>query len=142
MKLTTKGRYAVMALTDLTLYYKNGPVSLRDISLRQNISLLYLEQIFLKLRKYKIVESIRGTKGGYRLSRKASDIRLSEILSAVDENVKTVRCIKHLKKGCNGKSIKCNTHKLWDELDGHINSFFEKKLLSDLAHKNDLEKRL
>ncbi len=142
MKLTSKGRYAVMALTDLTLYYKNGPVSLRDISLRQNISLLYLEQIFLKLRKYKIVESIRGTKGGYRLSRKASDIRLSEILSAVDENVKTVRCIKHLKKGCNGKSIKCNTHKLWDELDGHINSFFEKKLLSDLAHKNDLEKRL
>tara|TARA_Y100000817_G_scaffold98701_1_gene77043 strand:+ start:297 stop:725 length:429 start_codon:yes stop_codon:yes gene_type:complete len=142
MKLTSKGRYAVMALTDLTLYYKNGPVSLRDISLRQNISLFYLEQIFLKLRKYKIVESIRGTKGGYRLSRKASDIRLSEILSAVDENVKTVRCIKHLKKGCNGKSIKCNTHKLWDELDGHINSFFEKKLLSDLAHKNDLEKRL
>ena len=129
MKLTSKGRYAVMALTDLALYYKNGPVSLRDISLRQNISLLYLEQIFLKLRKYKIVESIRGTKGGYRLSRKASDIRLSEILSAVDENVKTVRCIKHLKKGCNGKSIKCNTHKLWDELDGHINSFFEKKLL-------------
>ena len=142
MKLTSKGRYAVMALTDLTLYYKNGPVSLRDISLRQNISLLYLEQIFLKLRKYKIVESIRGKKGGYRLSRKASDIRLSEILSAVDENVKTVRCIKHLKKGCNGKSIKCNTHKLWDELDGHINSFFEKKLLSDLAHTNDLEKRL
>ena len=131
-----------MALTDLALYYKNGPVSLRDISLRQNISLLYLEQIFLKLRKYKIVESIRGTKGGYRLSRKASDIRLSEILSAVNENVKTVRCIKHLKKGCNGKSIKCNTHKLWDELDGHINSFFEKKLLSDLAHKNDLERRL
>ena len=142
MKLTSKGRYAVMAHTDLALYYKNGPVSLRDISLRQNISLLYLEQIFLKLRKYKIVESIRGTKGGYRLSRKASDIRLSEILSAVDENVKTVRCIKHLKKGCNRKSIKCNTHKLWDELDGHINSFFEKKLLSDLAHKNDLEKRL
>ena len=142
MKLTTKGRYAVMALTDLALYYKSGPVSLRDISLRQNISLLYLEQIFLKLRKYKIVESIRGTKGGYKLSRKASDIRLSEILSAVNENIKTVRCIKHLKKGCNGKSIKCNTHKLWDELDGHINSFFEKKLLSDLAHKNDLEKRL
>ena len=142
MKLSSKGRYAVMALADLAKFDKNGPVSLRDISLRQNISLNYLEQIFLKLRKYKIVESIRGTKGGYRLSRKASDIRLSEILSAVDENVKTVRCIKHLKKGCNGKSIKCNTHKLWDELDGHINSFFEKKLLSDLAHKNDLEKRL
>ncbi len=142
MKLTSKGRYAVMALIDLALYYKKGPVSLRDISLRQNISLLYLEQIFLKLKKFKIVESIRGTKGGYKLYRQASEVKLSEILFAVDENVKTVRCIKHLKKGCNGKSIKCNTHKLWDELDSHINSFFEKKLLSDLAHKNDLEKRL
>ena len=141
MKLTSKGRYAVMALTDLALYYKNGPVSLRDISIRQNISILYLEQIFFKLKKYKIVASIRGTKGGYKLSRNANEIKLSEILSAVDENVKTIKCIKHLKKGCNGKSIKCNTHKLWDELDGYINSFFESKLLSDLAHKNDLEKR-
>ena len=141
MKLTSKGRYAVMALTDLALYYKNGPVSLRDISIRQNISILYLEQIFFKLKKYKIVASIRGTKGGYKLSRNANEIKLSEILSAVDENVKTIKCIKHLKKGCNGKSVKCNTHKLWDELDGYINSFFESKLLSDLAHKNDLEKR-
>ena len=142
MKLTTKGRYAVMALTDLALYNNKGPVSLRDISLRQNISLLYLEQIFLRLKKYKIVKSIRGTKGGYKLEREATEIKLSEIFLAVDENIKTVRCIKHLKKGCNGKSIKCNTHKLWDELDGHINSFFEKKLLSDLAHKNNIEKRL
>ena len=142
MKLSTKGRYAVMALTDLALYNNKGPVSLRDISLRQNISLLYLEQIFLRLKKYKIVKGIRGTKGGYKLEKEATEIKLSEILLAVDENIKTVRCIKHLKKGCNGKSIKCNTHKLWDELDGHINSFFEKKLLSDLAHKNNIEKRL
>ena len=142
MKISTKGRYAVMALTDLALYNNNGPVSLRDISLRQNISLLYLEQIFLRLKKYKIVKGIRGTKGGYNLEREATEIKLSEILLAVDENIKTVRCIKHLKKGCNGKSIKCNTHKLWDELDGHISSFFEKKLLSDLAHKNNIEKRL
>ena len=139
MKLTTKGRYAVMALTDLALYNNNGPVSLRDISLRQNISLLYLEQIFSRLKKYKIVKSIRGTKGGYKLERKATEIKLSEILSAVDENIKTVRCIKHLKKGCNGKSIKCNTHKLWDELDGYINSFFEKKLLSDLSKRKNFE---
>ena len=142
MKLTSKGRYAVMALTDLALYYKKGPVSLRDISSRQNISLLYLEQIFLNLKKHNIVGSIRGKKGGYKLNRQASDIKVSEILSAVNENVKTVKCIKHLKKGCNGKSVKCNTHKLWDELDGYINSFFERKLLSDLAHKNDLEKIL
>tara|TARA_B100000424_G_scaffold53514_1_gene38328 strand:+ start:2147 stop:2575 length:429 start_codon:yes stop_codon:yes gene_type:complete len=142
MKLTSKGRYAVMALTDLAIFYKNGPVSLRDISSRQNISILYLEQIFLKLKKNNLVQSIRGTKGGYKLSRNATEIKLSEIFSAVNENVKTVRCIKHLKKGCNGKSIKCNTHNLWDELDCYINSFFEKKLLSDLANKNDLEKRL
>tara|TARA_B100002051_G_scaffold210824_1_gene202438 strand:- start:221 stop:649 length:429 start_codon:yes stop_codon:yes gene_type:complete len=142
MKLTSKGRYAVMALTDLAIFYKNGPVSLRDISSRQNISILYLEQIFLKLKKNNLVQSIRGTKGGYKLSRNATEIKLSEIFSAVNENVKTVRCIKHLKKGCNGKSIKCNTHNLWDELDCYINSFFEKKLLSDLANKNNLEKRL
>ena len=79
MKLSTKGRYAVMALTDLALYNNNGPVSLRDISLRQNISLLYLEQIFLRLKKYKIVKAIRGTKGGYKLEREATEIKLSLI---------------------------------------------------------------
>ena len=142
MKLTTKGRYAVMALTDLAIYYKKAPVSLRDISLRQNISLLYLEQIFLKLKKNNIVKSIRGKNGGYILIKNANEIKLSDIFFAVDENVKTVRCNKDLKRGCNGKTVKCNTHKLWDELDGHINSFFEKKFLSDLAHKNDLERRL
>ena len=142
MKLTTKGRYAVMALTDLAIYDLNGPVSLREISLRQNISLLYLEQIFLKLKKSNIVKSVRGTKGGYKLSRVSSNIRLSEIFDAVEEKVKTVRCNKNLKRGCNGKSIKCNTHKLWDELDGHINAFFEKKLLSDLTNKYSFEKRV
>ena len=99
MKLTTKGRYAVMALTDLAIYDLNGPVSLREISLRQNISLLYLEQIFLKLKKNNIVKSVRGTKGGYKLSRVSSTIRLSEIFDAVEEKVKTVRCNKNLKRG-------------------------------------------
>ena len=142
MKLTTKGRYAVMALVDLARFNNINPVSLRDISLRQGISLDYLEQIFSKLRKKEIVQSIRGTNGGYVLNKKAKEIRLTNIFEAVDEKVKTVQCKKESKKGCNGKSIKCNTHKLWDELDGYINLFFEKKLLSDLAHKNDLEKRL
>ena len=142
MKLSTKGRYAVMALTDLAIYDLKGPVSLRDISIRQNISLLYLEQIFLKLKNKDIVRSIRGKKGGYRLSKDASRIKVSEILHAVEEKIKTVRCIKHLKKGCNGKSIKCNTHRLWDELDNHINSFLEKKYLSELAYRNNIERRL
>ena len=135
MKLNTKGRYAVMALADLSKFDPKGPVSLRDISLRQGISLLYLEQIFIKLKKNKIVNSVRGINGGYKLSKDASKIKLSEIFHAVDEKIKTVKCNKHAKKGCNGKSAKCITHNLWDELELHINTFFEKKYLSDLTNK-------
>ena len=141
MKLTSKGRYAVMALADLANFDPKGPVSLRDISLRQGISLLYLEQIFLKLKKNKIVISIRGSNGGYKLSKEASKIKISEIFNAVDEKVKTVKCNKHSKKGCNGKSSKCITHNLWDELELYINNFFEKKYLSDLT-KHKFENRL
>ncbi len=133
MKLSNKGRYAVMALADLAKFNTNTPISLRDISLRQGISLLYLEQIFLKLKKNKIVVSARGIKGGYNLNKKASEIKISEILNAVDEKVKTVGCTKELKKGCNGKSSKCITHNLWDELELHINEFFNNKNLDDLV---------
>jgi len=122
-----------MALADLAKFNTNTPISLRDISLRQGISLLYLEQIFLKLKKNKIVVSARGIKGGYNLNKKASEIKISEILNAVDEKVKTVGCTKELKKGCNGKSSKCITHNLWDELELHINEFFNNKNLDDLA---------
>ena len=132
MKLTTKGRYAVMALADLAKFDPKGPVSLRDISLRQGISLLYLEQIFLKLKKNKIVVSARGMNGGYNLNKDASEIKISEVLNAVDEKVKTIGCTKESKKGCNGKSAKCITHNLWDELELHINDFFNKKNLGDL----------
>ncbi len=133
MKLSNKGRYAVMALADLAKFNTDTPISLRDISLRQGISLLYLEQIFLKLKKNKIVISVRGIKGGYNLNKKASEIKISEILNAVDEKVKTVGCTKELKKGCNGKSSKCITHNLWDELELHINEFFNNKNLDDLV---------
>ena len=135
MKLTTKGRYAVMALADLAKFDPISPVSLRDISLRQGISILYLEQIFLKLKKQNIVTSVRGINGGYKLVKDASGIKLSEIFSAVDEKIKTVNCNKHSKKSCNGKSTKCITHNLWDELELYINNFFEKKYLSDLVNK-------
>ncbi len=128
MKLTSKGRYAVMALADLASFDKGDPVSLRDISLRQNISLIYLEQIFLKLKKHNIVNSIRGINGGYILTKEPSKIKLAEIFNAVDEKVKTVKCKKESKKGCNGKSVKCITHDLWDELEIYINTFFEKKI--------------
>ena len=136
MKLTSKGRYAVMALADLASFDKGDPVSLRDISLRQNISLIYLEQIFLKLKKHNIVNSIRGINGGYILTKEPSKIKLAEIFNAVDEKVKTVKCKKESKKGCNGKSVKCITHDLWDELEIYINTFFEKKKLSDLMNQH------
>mgnify|MGYP001329342372 CR=1 FL=1 len=133
MKLTSKGRYAVMALVDLARFDNINPVSLRDISLRQGISLLYLEQIFSMLKKNQIVESVRGSNGGYKLTKNPEHIKISNIFSAVQENVKTVRCKKESKKGCNGKSAKCITHNLWDELEVHINDFFSKKNLSDLV---------
>ena len=132
MKLTSKGRYAVMALVDLARFDNINPVSLRDISLRQNISLDYLEQIFLKLKKNNIVKSIRGTYGGYVLNKNPNDIKLTNIFHAVDEKVKTVQCKKDSKRGCNGKATKCITHDLWDELETHINTFFENKSLDDL----------
>ena len=134
MKLTSKGRYAVMALVDLARFDNINPVSLRDISLRQGISLDYLEQIFSKLKKNDIVKSIRGTQGGYILNKNPNEIKLNNIFYAVDEKVKTVQCKKESKRGCNGKATKCITHDLWDELENHINSFFENKSLEDLIN--------
>ena len=133
MRLNTKSRYAVMALADMASFKENKPISLRDISLRQSISILYLEQIFLKLKRNNIVKSIRGIKGGYILVKNPKQIKLSEIFLALDENVKTIGCEKNSKKGCNGRSAKCITHYLWDELDMHINTFFENKNLEDLV---------
>ena len=133
MKLTSKGRYAVMALVDIAKFDNINPVSLRDISLRQGISIDYLEQIFSKLKKYEIVKNIRGIQGGYILNRKPSEIKLNNIFDAVDEKVKTVQCKKESKKSCNGKSTKCVTHDLWNELETHINTFFEQKSLEDLV---------
>jgi Rrf2 family iron-sulfur cluster assembly transcriptional regulator len=137
MKLSSKGRYAVMALADLARFNQDKPISLRDISLRQGISLVYLEQLFLKLKNNNVVKSIRGQKGGYILSRKASDIKISEIFFAVEENVKTIGCEKHSKKGCNGRSAKCISHNLWDELEDYINNFFQQKNLGDLINKTE-----
>tara|TARA_B100001175_G_C19292368_1_gene534148 strand:- start:100 stop:525 length:426 start_codon:yes stop_codon:yes gene_type:complete len=137
MKLTTKGRYAVMALADLAKFDNGIPVSLRDISLRQGISLLYLEQIFSKLKKNNIVKSVRGVNGGYVLTSDPSQIKLSNIFSAVQEELKTVQCKKESKKGCNGKSTKCITHNLWDELELHIQYFFNNKNLGDLIRNNN-----
>ena len=136
MKLTTKGRYAVMAMADLAIFKDRGPVSLTEISLRQNISLAYLEQIFIKLKDNNLVKSTRGAKGGYILEKSANEIKISNIISAVNEEVKTLNCKKESKKGCNSKTTKCITHNLWDQLDQHINNFFEKVKLQDLVKRN------
>ena len=135
MKLSSKSRYAVMALTDLAKFNTKDPVTLRDISLRQGISLVYLEQLFLKLKKNKIVKSIRGKKGGYVLYKNASQVTISDILIAVDEKIKTIGCIRHSKQGCNGRSSKCITHDFWEELEDHIYDFFKKKKLEDLINQ-------
>ena len=135
MKLTSKGRYAVMAMADLAKNNAADPTSLTEISLRQGISIAYLEQLFLRLRKNNLVRSARGPSGGYILSRPPNEIKLLSIISAVDEKIKTVKCRKESKKGCNGKSIKCITHNLWDDLETHINKFFEDNTLNDILFK-------
>ena len=137
MKLTSKGRYAVMAMADLAKINANQPTSLTEISVRQGISISFLEQIFLKLKKKNLVESSRGPAGGYMLSKAPEDIKLSCIIKAVDEKVKTIACKKESKKGCNGKSIKCITHNLFDDLEKHINSFFERNTLKDIIYKEN-----
>jgi len=135
MKLTSKGRYAVMAMADLAKNNVKKPTNLTAISLRQGISIGYLEQLFLKLRKNNLVKSARGPSGGYVLSKPPGDIKLLSIIRAVDEKIKTVKCRKESKKGCNGKSIKCITHNLWDDLEAHINKFFEDNTLNDILFK-------
>ena len=134
MKLSSKGRYAVMAMADLAKNRDPRPVSLNEISLRQGISILYLEQLFLKLKQNSLVSSTRGPYGGYVLSKSPDQIKLSNIISAVDEEVKMLKCNKNSKKGCNGKSVKCITHSLWDELGEHINLFFKQKSLEDVLN--------
>jgi len=140
MKLTSKGRYAVQALADIAKNTKDQPTNLTEISLRQGISISFLEQIFLKLKKNNLVISSRGPSGGYFLSRSPDEIYLSNIIDAVDEKVKTVACKRESKKGCNGKLSKCITHNLWDDLENHINNFFKKNTLKDVVHKVDKNK--
>ncbi len=135
MKLTSKGRYAVMAMADLAKNNAKKPINLTEISLRQGISLSFLEQLFLKLKKNNLVLRSRGPSGGYILSRDPDKIKLSSIISAVDEKIKTVKCKKESKKGCNGKSVKCITHDLWEDLETHIHNFFEKNTLRDIVYK-------
>ncbi|WP_417567745.1 Fe-S cluster assembly transcriptional regulator IscR [Marinobacter sp.] len=135
MKLTTKGRYAVTAMLDLALHGDQGPVSLADISARQEISLSYLEQLFSRLRRQKLVTSIRGPGGGYRLSRPAADVYIAEVVDAVSESLDTTRCGN---KGDCQNGEKCLTHHLWSDLSDQIHQFLSEISLGDLMTKHEI----
>jgi Rrf2 family iron-sulfur cluster assembly transcriptional regulator len=132
MKLTTKGRYAVTAMLDLALHGSQGPVSLADISARQEISLSYLEQLFSRLRRQHLVVSVRGPGGGYRLSRPADDVFVAEVVDAVSESLDTTRCGN---KGDCQNGEKCLTHHLWSDLS---DQFLSEISLGDLMRKREI----
>ncbi len=133
MKLSTKGRYAVMAMADLSLASDGRPVSLAAIARRQEISLSYLEQLFGKLRRNGLVKSVRGPGGGYLLARPPKDIRVADIILAVDEPIETTRCKPGSPQGCKANKSRCLTHDLWEELGHHIYRFLSVISLEDVC---------
>lgn len=139
MRLSTKGRYAVMAMADLAGHEgANRPVSLAEIAKRQEISLSYLEQLFAKLRRGGLVTSVRGPGGGYRLSRTSAEVRIADIIMAVDEPITATRCRPGSPKGCTGTTSRCLTHDLWEELGRQIHVFLSSVSLADVVEKRVL----
>lgn len=136
MRLTTKGRYAVTAMLDLALHASSGPVSLADISSRQEISLSYLEQLFAKLRRAELVNSVRGPGGGYRLSREMAAINVAEIVDAVNENVDATNCAG-LGDCQDGNT--CLTHHLWCDLSKQIHVFLSDISLASLVERREVQ---
>lgn len=133
MRLTTRGRYAVTAMLDLALNQGDGPIALAEIAERQAISLAYLEQLFVRLRKHGLVSSARGPGGGYRLAREADAVSVAEVIQAVDENVDATRCGGA--RNCHGEQ-RCLTHDLWEELSQEIRGFLDRISLHDLIERN------
>ena len=143
MRLSTKGRYAVMAMADLAGHVTDSnsqtrPVALADIAERQDISLSYLEQLVAKLRRGGLVTSVRGPGGGYRLSRPSSDTRIADIIMAVDEPIAATRCKTGSAKGCTKTGARCVTHDLWEELGQQIHVFLSSVSLADVVEKRVL----
>ena len=132
MKLSTKGRYAVTALADIALRGGSEPVPLADISERQDISLAYLEQLFVRLRRAGLVASVRGPGGGYRLARPAPDIRIAEVMAAVDERLNAMGCEGAPGDGCGDSKAQCLTHALWEQLSAHVHVFLSRTTLADV----------
>ena len=136
MRLTTKGRYAVTAMLDLALHSESGPVSLADISGRQEISLSYLEQLFAKLRRNELVKSVRGPGGGYRLGKPADQISVGMVIDAVDESIDATRC--HGTGTCHGGHT-CLTHSLWMDLSDRISGFLDGITLAELVANQEVQ---
>jgi Rrf2 family iron-sulfur cluster assembly transcriptional regulator len=132
MKLTTKGRYAVTAMLDLALHYDKGSVTLADVARRQGISLSYLEQLFAKLRRSGLVESVRGPGGGYNLAKVPSQISVAQIVLAINENIDATRCGGE--RNCQGDEP-CLTHQLWEDLSGQIYQFLNGITLGELVQR-------
>lgn len=133
MRLSTKGRYAVMALVDLAATGQTRPIALADIAERQEISLSYLEQLFAKLRRGGLVRSVRGPGGGYLLARKSGETRISDIILAVDEPIRATRCAPGSPAGCTANKSRCATHDLWEELGNQIHLYLNSVTLEDVV---------
>jgi len=138
VKLSTKGRYAVMALVDLASQSDGRPVALADIAERQEISLSYLEQLFAKLRRGGLVRSVRGPGGGYLLARAADDTRISDAILAVDEPIRATRCKPGSSAGCRANKSRCLTHDLWEELGNQIHIYLSSVSLADVCNRRVL----
>ena len=138
MKLSTKGRYAVMALVDLASQTDGRPVALAEIAERQEISLSYLEQLFAKLRRGGLVRSVRGPGGGYLLARSAEETRISDAILAVDEPIRATRCKTGSAMGCRANKSRCLTHDLWEELGNQIHIFLSSVSLADVCGRRVL----
>ena len=134
MKLSTKGRYAMVALADIALQPEGALVSLGDIAERQSVSLPYLEQLFVKLRRAGLVDSVRGPGGGYRLARPAAEMRISDILGAVDETVSAMHKGAGASGGASGSRAQSLTDRLWEGLSAHVYVFLHQARLSDVVH--------
>lgn len=138
MRLSTKGRYAVMAMVDLACRSDGKPVALADIAERQEISLSYLEQLFAKLRKGGLVRSVRGPGGGYMLAHDAEATRISDIILAVDEPIRATRCPTGSPEGCRSNKSRCLTHDLWEELGHQIHLYLSAVSLADVRERRIL----
>ena len=132
MKLSTKGRYAVTAMADIALHADGQPVALAEIAERQRISLAYLEQLFGKLRRAGLVESMRGPGGGYTLARPATAIPVAQIMAAVEENLQATQCSGEVGDGCAIAGKRCLTHNLWERLSAHVHVFLQQTSLEDV----------